>query len=80
MAIQNFEAMEAYVFRKQIVCRAKTLEAAFDDVHGAPCGECDVCAGQQTWRDDLRAALDLVRWTHHIFAIVQARTIAAHAP
>ena len=59
MAIQKLQAMEAYVFQGGKSCRAKTLEAAFGDVQGAPCGQCDVCTSdKQRWREDLRAALD----------------------
>ena len=40
-------------------CRAKTLESAFDDLNGSPCGHCDVCTSdKQVWREELRKALD----------------------
>ena len=58
-ALQKLKALQLYVFHGQKTCRAKTLEAAFDDLHGTPCEKCDVCTSdKQAWRDDLRKALD----------------------
>jgi hypothetical protein len=59
LAFQKLEALQSYVAEGNQACRAKTLEAAFDDPHGAPCGKCDVCtADKQSWRETLRNALD----------------------
>lgn len=59
LALQKLKALQSYVTQGDKACRARTLEAAFDDFHGSPCGRCDVCtADKQTWRDDLRKALD----------------------
>ena len=59
LALQKLKALQSYVNQGDKACRARTLEAAFDDFHGSPCGRCDVCtADKQTWRDDLRKALD----------------------
>ncbi|MGB0149723.1 MAG: RecQ family ATP-dependent DNA helicase [Flavobacteriales bacterium] len=59
LALQKLEALQSYVAEGNDACRAKTLEAAFDDPHGAPCGKCDVCtADKQNLRETLRNALD----------------------
>jgi ATP-dependent DNA helicase RecQ len=59
LALQKLKALQSYVTQGDKACRARTLEAAFDDFHESPCGRCDVCtADKQTWRDDLRKALD----------------------
>ena len=60
LSLQKLKAVQLYVMSGHEACRAKSLEAAFDDPHGVPCGKCDVCtADKQTWRENLRNALDV---------------------
>lgn len=59
LALQKLKLLQTYVMQGDDACRAKTLEAAFDDLNGTPCGGCDVCtADKQSWRMELRKALD----------------------
>ena len=59
LALQKLQVLQSYVKQGKNACRAKTLESAFDDLNGSPCGHCDVCTSdKQVWREELRKALD----------------------
>ncbi|MEE2918872.1 MAG: RecQ family ATP-dependent DNA helicase [Bacteroidota bacterium] len=60
LAHQKLNLVREYALEAGDTCRAKTLEAAFGDLDGKPCENCDVCTiDKQAWRDNLRSALDM---------------------
>ena len=59
IALQKLKSLQLYAMQASDTCRAVTLEATFGDAESPPCGHCDACtADKQTWREDLRKALD----------------------